>query len=121
MQGEFAEKRKYPRLDFPIPMRYRKIEANSREFKGSLVRNISLGGTRMTTYEFLPLNSKLVMEMPLVSGKKSVKGVCRVAWVKKTQLNEQYDAGLEFVNLDSGDPAEIARFVIFNSAAKVKV
>ncbi len=113
MRGKFLEKRKHPRLDLRIPMRYRKIQTNIEELKGSLIKNISEGGMMINAYEFLPLNSRLTMEIPLVSGTKSVEGTCRVAWIKKAGFSEQYDVGVEFANLNQGDTAQIAKF-IFN-------
>ena len=60
------------------------------------------------------------MEMPLVSGIKAVQGTCRVAWVKKAPFGEQYDVGLEFVNLNQGDDIQIANFVFNKSMEKKK-
>ena len=111
MQEKPPERRKEIRLDSRIPMRYRKIEANTREFKGSLIKNISASGVKITNYEFLPLNSRLAMEIALASGRKVVEGICRVAWVKKAPFSEQYDIGVEFVNLDQGDEGQISDFI----------
>lgn len=119
MFSDPEEKRKHVRLDSRIPMRYRKIETQSQEFKGSLMKNISEGGLRATIYEFLPLNSTLTMEVPLVSGRKAVQGVCRVAWIAKAAFGEQYDMGAEFVNLNQGDRPHIARFIFDKSVEKV--
>ncbi|MCQ9208794.1 MAG: PilZ domain-containing protein [Omnitrophica bacterium] len=119
MQANPVEKRRHPRLDSRIPMRYRKIEAGSQEFKGSLMRDISEGGTRMTIHEFLPMNSRLAMEIPLLSGRRPLGGVCRVAWVKKTAFSEQYDTGLEFINLNQGNILEIAKYILKGSAEEI--
>ena len=113
------EKRRYFRLDSRIPMRYRKIERYSQEFKGSLMRNISKGGVRMTVYEFLALNLKLALEIPLLSGMKPLQGISRVAWTKRTAFNEQYDVGIEFINFNQGDEIQIAAFISKKSAKKV--
>ena len=112
MQANPVEKRRYLRLDSRIPMRYRKIQTNIEELKGSLIKNISEGGMMISAYEFLPLNSRLVMEIPLVSGIKSLEGTCRVAWIKKAGFSEQYDVGVEFANLNQGDTAQIAKFIL---------
>ncbi len=105
------ERRKYFRLDSRIPMRYRPIEKDPQELRGSLMRNISKGGVRMTAYKFLARNLKLALEIPLLSGIKPVQGVSRVAWVNKVSFNEQYDIGVEFINLNQGDLTQIATFI----------
>jgi len=116
MRENFAEKRRYPRLDLRNPMRYRRLEASSSGFKGSLIRNISEGGARMTIYEFLPRNLKLAIEIPLLTEAESVKGTCRVAWARKAAFSEQYDVGIEFDSLGCEDAGRIAKFVVFKTA-----
>jgi len=115
----FIEKRRHLRLDFSLPMRYRKVERSSQGFKGTLIKDISRGGLRMTAFEFLPLNLRLAMELPLVSGLKPVEGTARVAWVKQASLNPQYEVGVEFINLNHGDAEQITKFISSNDAAKV--
>jgi c-di-GMP-binding flagellar brake protein YcgR len=112
MRREFTEKRRQARLTFHIPMRYKKIESDIREFKGSLMKNISEGGASMSTYEFLPLNSRLAMEIPLRAGSRPVEGLCRVAWVKKAPFGEQYDAGVEFININQEYSKQIGNFIL---------
>ena len=104
-----TEKRLDLRLDFSVPMRYRKIESVAQDFKGSLIKNISKSGAKISLYEFLPLNLRLAIEIPLTSGLKPVQGVGRVAWVSKAAYSEQYDVGLEFVNLNERDSQQITK------------
>ena len=66
----------------------------------------------MATYEFLPLNLKLNIEIGLQSGTKPILGVGRVAWVTKAAFSEQYEAGVEFVDLNQEDKMQIADFVM---------
>ncbi len=114
------ERRRCARLDFCSPMRYRRISPDAQEYKGSLMKDISEGGVKMTTYEFLPLNLKLVMEIPLIAERKPMRGICRIAWVMKTAFGERYDVGVEFINLDQGDQAHIARFVFSENISDTK-
>ncbi len=105
------ERRRYSRINFRIPMRYRKIEANMREFKGSLMKDISAGGARMTIFEFLPLNLRLATEIPLISGLRPIRGAGRVAWVNKVAYGDQYDVGLEFIEIEPEDIIQISEFI----------
>lgn len=110
------DKRRDFRLNLRIPMRYKKIQMHQQEFQGSLMHNLSARGVRMTVHEFLPLNSNLALEIPLTSTAKVVQGTARVVWVNKSGQGEQYEAGIEFVNLSQGDHGRIARFVFSNNA-----
>lgn len=114
------ERRKCARLDFCLPMSYRKIRPDAQEYKGSLIKDISEGGAKMTIYEFLSLDLKLVMEIPLISERKPARGICRVAWVRKTAFSERYDVGVKFIDLDQGDRARIAKFVFSESVSDKK-
>jgi len=115
MALNYREKRRHPRLDSRIPISYRKLETDAAQFKGSLMQDISESGARMTINEFLPLNSKLSLQIHLVSGRNSAQGSGRVAWVRKTAFGEQYHVGVEFAGFSQEDEAQIARFILHNS------
>lgn len=113
------EKRKHPRFDFSMPMRYKRLEKDARAFKGSLIKNLSTGGAQVNTFEFLPLNVKLAVEIPLLSGVQPVKGICRVAWVRKAGFSEQYDTGVEFVDFGQENTEQLAKFIFDKNVEKV--
>lgn len=112
MKEEIQEERRAGlRIPFRIPMRYRKIESTTKEFKGSLMRDISKGGARMTIFEFLPLNLSLATEIPLARGVRPVKSTGRVAWVTKAAYSDQYDVGIEFTGLETEDLVQINELI----------
>jgi c-di-GMP-binding flagellar brake protein YcgR len=112
------EKRRHARFSFSMPMRYKRIEKDARDFKGSLIRNLSAGGAQIKTFEFLPLNAKLAVEISLLNGVQPVKGICRVAWVRKTAFSEQYDTGVEFVDFNQENTEQIAKFIFDKNTEK---
>ncbi|MBN3038620.1 MAG: PilZ domain-containing protein [Candidatus Omnitrophica bacterium] len=105
------ERRRHHRFNFSNPMRYKKIETHGKEFKGSLMRDISVGGARMTIFEFLPLNLRLAAEIPLTMGARPVRSTGRVAWISKTAYGDQYEVGIEFTGLDPDDMGQISEFI----------
>jgi len=109
------EKRRHPRLNSRIPVSYRKLETDAAVFKGSLMQDISESGARITINEFLPLDSKLSLQIHLASGRSFAQGACRVAWVRKAAFSEQYHIGVEFAAFSQEDEAQIARFILHNS------
>ena len=115
---DFAEKRRFPRFDSRISIRYRKIP-QVRLLQGTITRNISKGGLMMRTFEFLPHDARLTVEMALLEGMKPVQGTCRVAWVRKAPFGEQYDTGVEFVNLNQGDPERIGDFIAISQLKRI--
>jgi c-di-GMP-binding flagellar brake protein YcgR len=117
-QDDMEERRKHSRLPFRIPMRYRRIETQLKEFKGSLMKDISVGGAKMTIFEFLPLNLKLATEIPLFSGLRPVRGSGRVAWVNKIAYGDQYEVGIEFTSVDEEDLTQILEFITSQKTQK---
>ncbi|MFC1632086.1 PilZ domain-containing protein [Candidatus Omnitrophota bacterium] len=118
MLADFLEKRRHSRFDLRVPLRYRRIQSATQEFKGSLIKDLSQGGLRIGTFEFLPINLRLAMEIPLIAGLKSVEGTARVAWVKKSNSSQQYDVGVEFESLNHGDQQQITKFLYARSEEK---
>ncbi len=108
---DFIEKRSCPRLNLRIPISYKRIDSFPQEPKGSLLRNISLGGLSIAAYEFLPHNLKLALDVPLQLGLKPLAAVSRVAWVKKASISDRYQAGIEFVSMDSKDKQQLQTFL----------
>ena len=51
----FSEKRKHQRIEAAIPLRYKGLRANSSLTRGTLTKNLSEGGVRFNTNEFISI------------------------------------------------------------------
>lgn len=69
--------------------------------------DLSMGGMRLVTHQFLDVGTDLVVSLDLSSVNKCAQLLGRVKWVEKRQGAGLYDLGIQF--LHSSDPvADIA-------------
>ena len=87
------ENRKYKRVTFREPIRYSDSPFNVGA--GSLSCDLSEGGLRCYSEEFIPLNSEMTMELKLENSQKvQLKG--QVVWVQRVPHAERYQVGIKF-------------------------
>ncbi len=98
---ETAEKRRYRRIQLRHPVQFQ--SQNATLAGGSLSCDLSEGGARVDTYDFLPLGTELTLQIRLAV-EKIVEYVGRVVWVRKIPFADRYQVGLEF----SGDKTFLA-------------
>lgn len=107
-EENYIEKRRFGRLATKREIQYRKIGSPR---SGSLSYDISGGGLRLLSLEFIPLATKLLVEIPLEYPMKTINALAHVVWVKKRSFAEQYDLGLEFVDISSEDQKDLVNYV----------
>jgi len=107
-----TDKRKYPRADTHIPVRYRKLGDPEDAFKaGTITKNISQGGVRFKAEEFVSRASRLVLEMDVPMLPKPVRAISKVAWIKKAPSGKEYEIGNQFLEISKSDKKDISAFV----------
>lgn len=103
------ERRKFKRKEFREPVQFQ--FADPAQFGGSLAYDLSEGGIKMNFNDFVPLDTKIGLQVRLDS-QKVIDCIGHVVWVQKYPHMECYQAGLEF---DVMDPAisrtEIHEFI----------
>jgi len=98
-------KRKFQRVSFrdpvgcQIPGSIPFGETVSEDFGGCLCFDISKGGMRLRSNEFVPLSTEMVFRVPL--GPEDVVEVAgEVVWTQKYPHAEQYQLGVRFLDED---------------------
>lgn len=105
-----TEKRRFPRIDSSLPLRYKNLRVATIPM-GSLTKDISEGGVRFKTNEFISLACRLVVEITLPTVTKPIKAISKVAWIKKLSSGEQYELGNQFLEISKEDRALITDYV----------
>ncbi|NLE65309.1 MAG: PilZ domain-containing protein [Elusimicrobia bacterium] len=90
-----VEQRKFPRVAFRSPIKIRLPEGDMD--MGELAQDISLGGIRVRSTDFVPLGSVLRVMVQFSAEEKTVEVRARVVWVRYFPQSEVYQLGLEFV------------------------
>ena len=112
-EDEKTEKRKFSRVPFREAVQYTLGEPHI--FGGCLAQDIGVGGLRVQLNDFVPIDTKIVLE--LVMGEVIVPKVvtlnARVVWAQHIRYSDQYHIGLEFVPDDtsSGSKEKILEYV----------
>lgn len=92
MNKKYQEKRSNPRVKFTKGINY-KVSPRSR-FNLGLAENISIGGIGLITFESIPEEEKVLIEMQL--NKEIIRVSSMVVWSKKFQYSIRYRMGFKF-------------------------
>jgi len=110
-KAEVPERRQYPRVNTTMSIQYRGIRQASDSVMGAIARDISSGGIRVLVNEFISVFTRLVVEVYIPSTSEAVKVVSKVAWIQKRPHGEQYEVGMQFMDMAEEDRRNISEFV----------
>ena len=105
------ERRRNPRLSVSAPINFRRLLSPQESFSGSLGRDLSVGGARVTAPHFLPQGTRLVVLLSLPGVSHPIRTIARVAWVARRRAMEAYDCGVRFIEVTSEDRRTLADYV----------
>lgn len=110
-KAEVPERRQYPRVNTTMSIQYRGIRQASDSIMGAIARDISSGGIRVLVNEFVSVFTRLVVEVAIPSTPKPVRVISKVAWIQKRPHGEQYEVGMQFLDMAEEDRRNICEFV----------
>ncbi len=113
------ERRSYPRAQCDLALQYRNLNKNYSQAAGALAKDISAGGMRFISSNFLPVFTLLRIELLIESDIRSISLTARVAWTEKLPYNENYLIGVEFLNIRNEDRVKINSFVNTKIAKRI--
>ncbi len=105
------EKRRFQRASSVLPLQYKKLKESRDSTTGVITRDVGEGGVRFVSNEFLPLASRLVVELFLPAQPKPIKAIAKVAWIKKAPSGEQYEVGNQFLDIGREDKDQLTDYV----------
>lgn len=109
---ESLEKRKYPRIKTHIPVRIRKMKGGLiGEGESSVTKNLSTGGIRFRTEEFISMACRLILELDVPMFTKPVKAISKVAWIRKMPSGNDYEVGNQFLEMSKEDKELVSEYV----------
>jgi len=106
----FQDRRKSPRLYSRIPIQYKDVKQYYTVFKGTLAKNIGENGLRVISNEFIPISTNLILDIFLHSIGQ-IRAICRVVWIEKIRYIEQYDIGMEFIEITDENRGYITDYI----------
>ncbi|MFH0771873.1 MAG: PilZ domain-containing protein [Candidatus Omnitrophota bacterium] len=108
---DFSERREHPRVGVAMPVSYRGIRQSGDSAMNAITRDISRGGIRLLVDEFISVFTRLVVDISIPSTVKPVRVVSKVAWVRKRPHGDQYEVGMQFIDIPEEDRRGIFEFV----------
>ncbi|MDD5561590.1 MAG: PilZ domain-containing protein [Candidatus Omnitrophica bacterium] len=101
------ERRKYVRVPENLQIAYEIIPAES--IKEYLTKDISQGGIRFLTYEFIPKDSRLRIRITFPRALLfSFEAMVKCMWIREVPYSDEFEVGVEFIDL----PPEIMDYLI---------
>jgi c-di-GMP-binding flagellar brake protein YcgR len=105
------ERRRYPRAETNLSISYKNLRSAGQTPITSTAKDISEGGARFKTSEFISLACRLVLEISIPTSPKPVKAISKVAWIKKLPVGDHYEIGNHFLEITKEDKARILEYV----------
>jgi hypothetical protein len=103
------EKRKYFRLKEEDEISFSVLPNYKSE--RMLTQNISTGGVRFISDNFISPQSVLKIEMAFNQAKKVINIIAVVKWIKSIYDDERYEVGAVFIDIDNEDLQFLNRYL----------
>ncbi|HOW35279.1 MAG TPA: PilZ domain-containing protein [Candidatus Omnitrophota bacterium] len=100
-----SDKRKSTRFDCRVPVVCKKGNA----FDSSLTLDISRGGVGFLSTKFIPVNTKMPIELALTPDSEPILAVGKVRWVRQLPSSDFYRVGMTFADVASGSCSAIEK------------
>ena len=105
------EKRRHPRAESHLPVEYKNLKRLKETPIEVLSKDISEGGVRFKSEEFISLACRLLLEISIPTHDKPIRAITKVAWIRKSPDKKEYEIGNQFLEISKEDKANIANFV----------
>ena len=105
------EKRKSLRFRMSVPLEYKKLRGGPEALKGSLAKDLSSGGVRFITDEFMAFTARLVLDIALPLPERSISAVSKIAWIKKLPAGDRYEVGNQFLEMSKDDKNRLSNYL----------
>lgn len=112
MYRTLPERRKSIRIESSIPVHYK----GEQQFITTVSRDIGENGVKFTTNRFIPVFSKLVMDIFLFHNAEPVRILTEVIWVRKLPRLDLYSIGTKFLGLSKEHKRLISHYLEANIA-----
>ncbi|MDP1853745.1 MAG: PilZ domain-containing protein [Candidatus Omnitrophota bacterium] len=110
MQADYSEQRRFPRFGYSIPLKYRQDNQNTPTY--TVTRDISVGGLKLLTNNFIPRGTEIQIEVELPH-LDLVNTSATVVWSSRINHSEEYLSGIRFTELNETSKGNITDLVSY--------
>ena len=101
-----GERRRYIRIPENLQIFYEVIPTD--KVKECATKNISQGGIKFITDEFIPKDSHLKIKVNFYKTLFSFEALVKCVWVREMNYSEEYEIGVDFIDI----PPDAVRYLI---------
>lgn len=112
------ERRKAARVNARVPLQFKDIQRPIETYTGTITKDISGGGVRFLSNEFLSIFTRLLVEVSVPTFSRPIKAISKVAWIQKVPRSNQYEVGVQFLDMTEEDKKQLASFISKSPAPK---
>ena len=105
------EQRRFPRLACHTALQYRDILQPRAPYVGSLTHDLSAGGIRFQSVEWLAAQHRLLVQLRLPGASEPIRTIAQVVWTRKQSHGDHYEVGARFIEMTAYDREAVAGFV----------
>jgi c-di-GMP-binding flagellar brake protein YcgR len=106
------ERRRFVRVPFDRPARAEPIpQSLPNNVHHLLSADLSEGGVRLSSPEFFPLESLVLLDLETPRPAEAICAVGRVAWAEQVAYEEQWHVGVEFAELSDEARTRLRKLV----------
>lgn len=106
-EKELEERRQSTRIRGYFPLNYR--VASVQKSRSTLTRDLCLGGLRIITFEALPVDEELVLELSLGVNVLTAKG--KIRWIQQSPHGDRFYCGIRFESLPYDTEKALEKYV----------
>jgi hypothetical protein len=107
MAAGLEDKRRFPRIELKVPLRYQ--IRGSPEYNNSISDGISLGGISFINNKFIAPLTNLMLEINVLS--RALNPIGRVAWSSPLAHSDRYRLGIEFIELGASEKNYLSDYI----------
>ena len=106
------ERRSFVRVPLDAAVRAEPIPQSPNRVLQLISEDLSEGGARLSSPEFLPVDSRVLMDLDPPRPDEPIRAMGRVVWVERVPYAAQWRVGLEFDELSQSTRAQLRRVVV---------
>ncbi len=112
---EIREKRLTRRLKVNLPLNYEQNNAPKR-FGETTTKDISSTGIRMNMDSFFAPETNFYIKLRFPEVNKIIEGLARIVWSHRISFSDQYQAGLQFFEMNPMYKKWLEEYILVNEA-----
>lgn len=105
---KFEERRRYPRFNTHLPVRFQ-LKKQSSKFGYTSSKDISEGGIRLILNEFLRPKTEILLETIILGRVVDPEAV--IVWSQRIPHSDDYQIGLEFSRVDTLERQKLKEYI----------